>query len=69
MNADARLLRNLAEDVPDMAPVVRAQLLDIAAQLESWNSTATIRCDRCGERATISIQAVRIPHPPVEREE
>lgn len=44
-NHDAQLLRNLAEDVPDMAP-----------RIDGSEQIGLIRCRRCGEHADVSIK-------------
>lgn len=55
-NHDAQLLRNLAEDVPDMAPAVRDQLRAIATRIDGSEQIGLIRCRRCGEHADVSIK-------------
>ena len=61
--SDAQLLRNLAEDVPDMAPSVREKLREIAALLQSRRHQGEINCYRCGWKATIDIQQRAIETP------
>lgn len=56
---DFTLLRNLAEDVPDMAPSVRAHLVEIANRLEFGEKLVTTRCDRCGHRTDVMIRTVK----------
>jgi hypothetical protein len=58
--SDAELLRILADDMPDMAPEVRSQLRYIATSLDEGHEIGTLRCARCGEKATIHIHQARL---------
>ena len=57
---DAQLLRNLAEDVADMAPAVREHLRAIAQRIEGSEQFGSIRCRRCGEHADVSVKYARV---------
>jgi hypothetical protein len=56
MIPDHQLLRNLAEDIPDMAESIREQLREIAAKIDTGLLIGQQRCRRCGEMSDVSIR-------------
>lgn len=56
---DSVLLRNLVEEVEEMHPTVRNQLLQLAKRIDKGEQIGVTRCRRCGEKAEVTVHSAR----------